>query len=472
MTKRGIAKIRIPNSEFRMPRHGRPTDSRILNSLFGILSFEIPWPGLIALLLIFAIPVTAAQRTIATANAASCDIGTYAAATLLLPYFECEYDKPQNEGLNTVFTVINTSSSPQIVRATIWTDWGYPASWFPIFLTGYDAHTVSMYDILARGNYPTTTSLVPIGSTSTASNAHFYPQIWCEHAGGSIGPERTKRLQRMLTTGERDDPKCRMGGVHPYAVGYVTLDVVNSCSIDSPLTDTYWKEIILYDNVLTGDYERINPKTTTGNYAGGNPLVHIRAVPEGGMAGTVTNSPLPYTFYDRYTPRDARHLDRRQPLPSVFAARYINGGRDGFQTNFAVWREGIVDRDTDECSYAQNAKLPLFTPMVVRFDEHENAVVATGCDENGCTYPMTGTTTLISAASPVLPPAPSSDVAGWVWLNLDNGAGTGAAGSPYSTRRPSQNWVIIQMYAEGRYAVDFDATTMANGCTVNPPTQP
>src|SRR5437868_2790797 len=272
VTNSGISKIRISNSELRKGERRRPTAFRFLNSESEIRIFEIPWPVLTAFLLLIALNASAATRTIATANAASCDIGTYAAATLLLPYFECEYDVPQNEGLNTVFTVINTSPSPQIVRATIWTDWGYPASWFSIYLTGYDAHTVSMYDILARGNYPTTTSLVPNGSTSASSNAHFYPQVWCEHNGGSIGPERTRRLQRMLTTGERDGASCRIGGVHPYAIGYITLDVVNSCSIDSPLTDTYWKEIILYDNVLTGDYERINPKATTGNYAGGNPL--------------------------------------------------------------------------------------------------------------------------------------------------------------------------------------------------------
>jgi hypothetical protein len=424
-----------------------------------------------AALLFVAATASAATRTIATANAASCDIGTYAAATLLLPYFEVEYDQPQSEALNTVFTVINTSPAPQIVRVTIWTDWGYPAAFFAMYLTGYDAHTVSMYDILARYTLPVTSSAAAVGSNSVSQNPHFYEETWCLSAGGPIGPERGHRLQRMLTTGERDDATCRVGGVHPHAVGYVTLDVVNSCAVDSPLSDTYWKEVILYDNVLTGDYERINPKAKTGNYAGGNPLVHIRAVPEGGTAGTTVNSPLPYTFYDRYTPRDARGIDRRQPLPTVFAARYINGGRGSFQTNFAVWREGVVGRDTAECSYAKNGALQLFTPMVVRFDEHENAVATTGCDENGCVYPTTGAATLIGAASPILPPSPSGDLAGWIWINLDNGAGSLAA-SPYSSRRPSQNWIIIQMYAEGRYAVDFDATTIVNGCTARPPTQP
>jgi len=62
---------------------------------------------------------------------------------------------------------------------------------------------------------------------------------------------------------------------------------------------------------------------TTGNYAGGNPMVHLRAVPEGGppgaLGGVAVATNLPFTFYDRYTTGFARTIDRRQPLPSVFA---------------------------------------------------------------------------------------------------------------------------------------------------------
>src|SRR5207253_3250451 len=86
-----------------------------------------------------------------------------------------------------------------------------------------------------------------------------------------------------------------------------------------------------------------DPNPATGNYAGGNPLVPIRAVPEGGPAGSVPGTNLPYTFYDRYTfgvvPRT---IDRRQPLPTVWAARFINGGTGAFNTNFKIWREGIT----------------------------------------------------------------------------------------------------------------------------------
>ena len=49
---------------------------------------------------------------------------------------------------------------------------------------------------------------------------------------------------------------------------------------------------------------------------------------------------------------------------------------------------------------------------------------------------------------------------------LDNWAGaTASALSPYSTVRPSQNWIVVHMRADGRYAVDYDATTLTNGCT-------
>jgi hypothetical protein len=409
--------------------------------------------------------VAPVKAHVVTDNNASCDIGTYAAATLLLPYFEVDYKSPATTAVNTIFTVINTSRVPQIARVTIWTDLGFPASWFNIFLTGYDVQTISMYEIIARGNYPQTTSEIPPGvlSAENASNPNFHDQIWCDRSGGTLPPSMTERLQQILTTGVRDS-ECRVGTTHQNAVGYITIDVVNSCAADGPTTPEYWKEVLLFDNVLTGDYERINPNPTTGNYAGGNPLVHIRAVPEGGLAGSTagTKVPLPYTFYDRYTPPDLRKADRRQPLPSVFAARYIEGGPTGFQTRFIVWREGITGATREECAYAKNEKLPV--GQVVRFDEHENPTTVAA--------PLTLASTSVTASTaPVFPPMTGDDVGGWFWISLDNGNGK-TAQPVYSAPRPSQNWVVVSMYAEGRYAVDFDATWLANGCTTAAPATP
>jgi len=37
-------------------------------------------------------------------------------------------------------------------------------------------------------------------------------------------------------------------------------------------------------------------------------------------------------------------------------------------------------------------------------------------------------------------------------------------------RRFSQNWLIVRLSAEGRYAVDYDATSLRNGCVSTEPT--
>jgi hypothetical protein len=408
-------------------------------------------------------------------DASSCDIGQYPAATLLLPFFDVDFSASSATATNTIFTVINTTPNPQIARITLWTDRGFPGAWFNIFLTGYDTQTISLYEIFARGFFPPTTSFSVNGTASAANYANssfLKPDPGCQGSGGGVPPALLERLQRVFTGGLRDDPVCAVSEVHAHATGSATIDVVNSCVTTSPLDPAYWNDVILYDNVLTGDYERVNPNTTTGNYAGGNPLVHIRAIPGGGNAGTAVATPLPYTFYDRFTPAANRRLDRRQPLPAAFAARYIQGGPGGFNTSLAIWREPVTGLIKTECAYEANAHVPYKPETWVRFDEHENpTAISRSC--NDC---AAGSTTpsvlLLSTASSSLPPSSTSgDAAGWFWLNLDNGIGR-TASNPYSTPRASQNWIVIQMYAEGRFGVDFDATSITNGCAQPPSTMP
>ena len=91
----------------------------------------------------------------------------------------------------------------------------------------------------------------------------------------------------------------------------------------------------------------------------------------------------------------------------------------------------------------------------VRFDENENVTVG-----------VSGQTSLPSAAlvstsSSAFPPMAGATLSGWMMLNLDNRALISAAGNA----RPSQNWVVVHLSAEGRYGVDYDATALTNGCT-------
>ncbi|HEX3583476.1 MAG TPA: hypothetical protein VH087_17020 [Thermoanaerobaculia bacterium] len=404
-----------------------------------------------------AIVPASAQTTFSTDNNASCDIGYYPAATLLLPYFEVDINSSTTTALSTTVTVVNTSKQPQIVRATVWTDMGYPIFWFNLFLTGYDAQSLSLYEVLVRGRLPITSSSSAPGraSASNASNPYTMQNTLCDSIAGSIAPPLLQRIQSALTTGVMGAGACPVGTAHKNAIGYITLDVVNSCSDDSPLDAKYWNDVLLYDNVLTGDYIRINP-SSSGKEAGANPLVHVRAIPESGPSGARTATPFPYTFYDRY----AHGGDRRQPLPSIFGVRFIDGGPTAFLTSLTIWREGTATASNDPCDYAANAKLALPHTNVVRFDEHENATV-------NASDGSTPASLLLPANSPILPPVSAAgDHGGWFWLSLDNGRMGGAM------KRPSQNWIIVQMNAEGRYGVDFDATFLANGCTTSPAAAP
>ena len=390
------------------------------------------------LVLLLALSANAAE--VSTENNASCDIGPYPAATLLLPYFEVDINAPTTTAVNTIYTVVNLSKAPQIIRSTIWSDLGYPVAWFDSFLTPYDMLSVSMYEVIARGRFP-----------ASDTNPNFQGCATVPLRAASLAA-----LQRELTTGAVDEASCPVGTKHDHAIGYVTIDVINSCSATSPLDAEYWTEALLFDNVLTGEYVRINPDPESGNYAGANPLVHIRAIPEGGPAGETPTVAFPFTFYDRYTPVGARKMDRRQPLPSAFGARWIEGGPTGFQTNLTVWREGVTGATKSLCDYAKNKSLAVAKTSLVRFDEHENATSSAA----DIVTPSSAAIPTTSSFFPAMSAA--GDRGGWMWMSLDN----------HALHRPSQNWVIVQMYAEGRYAVDFDATWLANGCTAAPPTTP
>jgi hypothetical protein len=410
-----------------------------------------------------------------TPNDDTCDIASNApAATLLLPYFEVDFKSPQATARTTLFTVVNTSALPQIAHIVVWTDWGFPALDFNLFLTGYGVGGVNLYDVFARG-------FVAPGSGSQPMPTGANPNITSvEHCSnpGSLSAALLTDLQLILTTGRRGvavSCTAELGGVHPNAVGYVTIDVAPACH-NSLQNEPGYFSLILFDNVLIGDYQDVNPNQVTGNYAGGSPLVPIRAIPEGGPSGSIPGTNLPYTFYDRFTAGVMpRTIDRRQPLPATWAARYINGGTGAFNTNFKIWREGLTIGACSGVGILARSNSNISFAEVVRFDEHENAIIVgtpvVSLPPPGA--PGTPDAIRISAANTSLfPPfSTSGDVGGWMYFNLNNNntAGTYSVARagffPPGVTRPSQNWVIVSMFAEGRYSADFNAAWLGNGCS-------
>ena len=413
-----------------------------------------------------------------TNNADSCDVGPYPAATLLLPYFEVDLTSPQQRAQTTIFTVTNVSANARVVNVTLWSDFAYPVLSFPIFLTGYDTQAINLYDVLARGVLAPpagTSSATQPGSLSRANNANANLAATvgadCAQIPHVLPPSVLADIRAGLTTGTVSwCGTSRVGAVHANAIGYLTIDSVTTCSPILPTNERYFRELIAYENVLIGDYQQINPDDSAGNYASGNPLVHIRAIPATNAG--LTN--LPYTFYDRITPRGDRQRDRRQPLPAAFAARFIEGGHAGFNTNFKIWREAAV---TPDATCADYAKLGMqeFTEAV-RFDEHENpttyapGVIIAAAVPIAILFPETSSTSSSSWNFPPLSTA--GDVGGWMYLNLATGSPAlsvaSSAGTGYAlgqNARQNQNWVVLSMSAEGRYAVDWDAASLGNGCS-------
>ncbi|MEA2489963.1 MAG: hypothetical protein QOH21_1755, partial [Acidobacteriota bacterium] len=345
-----------------------------------------------------------------------------------------------------------------------------------IFLTGYDVQAINLQDVLVRGviappNGTTNTVRPGIRSLPNNANPNFLPAATQQCNGNSIPriipASLLNDVMRALTI--RPNAQCQYPAGAPassMATGYVTIDLVATCTLENPLSPAYW-DTLLYDNVLTGDWELVAPNPATGNYAEGNPMVHIRAIPEGGNAGSSLESPLPFTFYDRLLPAGKKRTDRRQPLPSTFTARFIEGGTGSFDTDLLIWREGAAGADRG-CDLTGN-DLPI--AELVRFDERENATVRIGTDGT------LGVASSVRTATTFFPPA-TEDVAGWLYVNLNNGgAASYSANSRYDLVsdsstvrgfRQSQGWVTTRMAAEGRYGVAFDAASLGNGCTPSP----
>ena len=397
-----------------------------------------------------------------TNNDDSCDISTAPAATLLLPYFEVDLEDAAGE--TTLFTITNTSNEDAIAHVTLWTDYSFPVIDFNIYLTGYDVQSINLFDIISRGviapDAGTGTAITKRGKYSDAAGAPT-DLTACDALPGNLDDSYVERMQAAFTQGIVPDlgtlTGCNnVGNEHDNAVGYATIDVARVCSTSLPTDDIYFDTEILFDNVLIGDYQQVN---SANNFAQGNPMVHIRAIPEGGDP----RDPAPVinfdrTFYSRYQAGGVE--DRRQPLPSVFAARWIQGGAGSFQTSYKIWREGDTDLGDTTCP---NWDLNVTSiAEIVRFDEAENAVASVA--RNRVSPPITTEftlpeTSLTSVAdNDVYPQLTNGAIGGWMYLNLDNETDP-------TTLLASQNWVVVSMRAEGRYSVDFDAAWLANGCT-------
>jgi hypothetical protein len=90
------------------------------------------------------------------ARAVICAPDNVPAATLLLPYFEVDLDRPN--GRTTLLSVVNATAEARLAHVVTWTDLGVPTAVLNVYLTGFGVQTLNLRDLFA-GLLPQTADL-------------------------------------------------------------------------------------------------------------------------------------------------------------------------------------------------------------------------------------------------------------------------------------------------------------------------
>ena len=443
------------------------------------------------------------------------NIADVAGSTLLGPYFEVDLSNPT--GMNTIFTVNNMGANisgvnpfpppafftqtngPTAVLAhlTIWSDLGVPVFNFNIYLTGFDVERIDMRAVL-NGSLPQTASagqdpqdrISPKGRDSQdinyascsgggvplmVDNVNSYSQL----PPGPISAATVANMQAALTGKPSASQGGKCGGADHsdnIARGYITIDTVNNCTARFPSDSGYLGAGGSGDTTdqtqLTGEVFYVDQ---LHGIARGDNLVHIHASPTDPAVTTTGN----YTFYGRYDGFNA--ADDRQPLPTTFGARYVNGNFTGAaiptpsspawgappanppagSTSLVVWRDSKVAQHYFTCGSLPST-YPLSQESVVAFDEqeHPQSTGAMGALTNfGSPFPIATQVVKIGGSA-----LPVSFTAGWMYLNLNHTAAPG----PASDTAEAQAWVeVIEQNGTQLFNIIHRAMAIDTGLAAN-----
>jgi hypothetical protein len=390
-----------------------------------------------------------------------CSVDNRPAATLLLPYFEVDLNP---SGMNTLFSINNASAAAVIANVVVWTDLGVPTLGFQVYLTGYDVQTINLRDVL-NGRLPRTASrgqdpngdISPQGQLSQdldvascsgvlpyqALPASFVTHLQMAHSG------RFSSVFNGCSGQYLGDTRLR---------GYVTADTVSGCTLKYPSDPGYFGPggVATNANVLWGDYFYVDP---SNKYSDGENLVRIKAFPGAFQAGSAT-------FYGRYVGRSG--ADARQPLPTSWGSRYVNGGDFSGGTDVVVWRDSGRTVTPFACG-THPAGFPLLLASEVTFDEEEQPVLPQlfpgsppppGSAPELMAFPAEANR--IHLGGPAFP-LPFNF--GWLFFDLTVPNPSSQAGSDVR-----QSWMETILKAQGQYSVGFSATPFGSLCSpVVPP---
>ena len=417
-----------------------------------------------------------------------CTIDAVPAATLLLPYFEVDIDDPS--GVDTFFSVNNARNYSVLTHVIVWTDMSVEALDFNIYLTGYDVQTVGLGLIIRDGILPVTYYDDDFSPAGPYSDGHVgYPSCdsYMPYVNPALDAEFLAHLQSILTGG----PSSIYGGLcggydfgDNIARGYVTVDVMQDCTLLTPCDPGYFvvtpgvdpDDLIGdWDNAIWGDWYMID---YANNFAQGDTLVHVQAafdprqiVPQLELPASPAGGPAPAGFEVLFTSfwgRCATYLDTfrasldlREPLASTFATRFYQNAAFSGGTDLLVWRDSLFnvsfgDEDGFSCSSGPDW-FPLNERQVVFFDEEENPeeiCTISPCPEEDILFPIEAQRVSVGD----LDVSPES---GWIYMNLNQVWSIPVHGP---TVLAAQAWVTAVHSADGRFSAGLPAIQLDSVC--------
>ncbi|MEO8460364.1 MAG: hypothetical protein ABI451_07540 [Dokdonella sp.] len=404
-----------------------------------------------------------ALGTTAVSPRAQAAIGTLdrvPAATLLLPYFEVDLDDPN--GPQTRFTIVNASPDPTLAHATLWTDTGVPTFALDVYVGGRGSVEVDLR-LLFSGVVPQTSpGAFAAGPDSTPHVAvPNCPLAASALYSGMPAPARLSDNQiahlRAAHTGQASAAFGNMCSAAAHgdniARGYVTIDAANSCSSGFPTDPGYFVNgglgIASNANVLFGQYTAIE---RDDNVTAASPLVSLEA----SSTDPITSTAGSYTFYAGYV--GATAADNREPLGTVWDARYINTGFFAVfdpGTQIVAWRDPGFPHSAFACG-ALPADFPRYQAEVAAFDELENPMILDSIDfYPNPQPPPTYAFALVTQRTPATVVSPFSS--GFLRLNLN----TTPPGVVASSTGKLQSYVAVRQRYNGRFGAEVPATYLA-----------
>lgn len=351
-----------------------------------------------------------------------------AGATLLVPYFEVDLENP--EGANTQITIGNADRRrPALVNVVLWTDWGVPSYSFTLYLAKGSLQPLDLRGLF-EGRVPASgpgtglSNEAPGCRDPLAVPAVDVPRLRAMHTGVALPGSG------LCAGSPREDAHV--------AVGYVTADVVRSCSdtVRVPGDVGYFAADgsgrAGLRNILWGDVLYLRPGDDS---AQGINAVSIPAAP--GRKGD--------TFYGLLLAENGS--DARLPLPKSHRLRFLSGGDLQMATSFLVWSGGIGRYEPSVCGRPRE---PLELAASIR-------------NQRGQLLEELAIPSQALAARLEVGPVPfdTSLRAG----QIDVGMRTNP---PISVSVQLQTWVVPVLAADGRYSVAYEATPLDAVCRRRP----